>query len=206
MPSSLNATARRVRIERAPVGLVAWREWVHRTLENVARASGYSLTIDGAKRAQNDENGATFEITGGTGGSSGIRPLQVKDDGTVSYGTILGVHPTIGGTPIAAGPALTWPESGTRYVIATVTGTPVQTTLASRTFTHSLSAPAVALSLTATNPTAADLVGTSSFVFPLAVWVDGVISQNGFGPIGGGLDDLLNGSGNAALNLTYPSS
>lgn len=135
-------------------------------------------------------------------------PLTIKKSGRVIYGTILGEEPTIGGVKLSHSPppTLSLPESGTSYIVATVTGTLAQTTLADRTFTHGMNVTAVELALAGTAPGAPGLLSSSgSYSFSLGVCTDGTLYNNGYGPITGGVDDILDGSGSAYLNLSFPA-
>ena len=134
-------------------------------------------------------------------------PLTVNYDGTVTYGTILGVEPLIDSERISLGPKLTFPSEGQQYVCATVTSTPTQTTIDGKVFTHALTDISIAISVEETDPGADGLVSDEgSYKFVLANLLNGVLYQNGFGPIGGGVDDLMTGDGMAALNLIYPGT
>ena len=132
-------------------------------------------------------------------------PLGLNPDGTINFGTILGAIPTIDGEPINASPQpkLEFAETGTQYVLVTVTGTPYQTTLFEKIFTHYLTEIEVTLTVVDEDPGPDGLIGTDEFTFILASVTDGRISPNGSGPITGGLDDLLTGDGQAQLNLGY---
>ena len=132
--------------------------------------------------------------------------LNVNANGTVTPSTIAGVVPTIGGDPINGTYTPLTIGSGTKHVIATITGTFVTSTLDSRVFVSpAMTGIAVALSVTTTLPTGADLVNnTGSFILLLATFVDGVKTlQNGQGPVGAVLQDNLDGSGDALLVVTF---
>lgn len=206
MGNANSSHSRRIRLGRPPVGLVPWQAWIVEALERIARLAGVQLQIDGAQSVSTGANGEIgVKIKRASLTASG--PLTVNEDGTVTYGTILGVEPTIGTTPIHEGPTLTLPASGTRWIVATVTGTPTQTTLSGDTFTHALTDIAVAIAVESADPSLTEgLHGTNEFKFTIAVLDSGVLYQNGVGPITGGLDDLMLGTGVAALNLSYPGS
>ena len=200
-------SSRRVRLQRAPaVGLVPWRKWVEHALERIAAATGTRLQIEGARRSMvHADGGMSFAGLDGGTGSGGA--LSIQSDGTVTYGTILGVEPTIGGTPISSGPALTIPGSGTRWIVANVSGTFTTSTLTGLIYAHTMTSIAVALAVSTTDPGSAGLLSSSgSYSFVLAKVIDGVIFQNGYGPIVGGIDDILDGSGTAALNIAFTAA
>jgi hypothetical protein len=116
--------------------------------------------------------------------------------------------PTIGGTALSAGtpPQLTITQSGTRYVVLIIDGTPQKTTLQERVFFHPVMDDiSVTIVSQSAAPTSEDLVGSSGqFKVLLATYVDGKkTSQNGYGPITGYVQDLLLGDGDGLLLLTY---
>lgn len=192
---------------RPPAGFGPQMRWLLLTvLPAIGRALGIKINISGASSSSKEADGSlNFRVKTVTSTASG--PLAVNEDGTVTYGTILGVEPTIDTTPIHEGPTLTLPSSGTRWIVATVTGTPTQTTLSGDTFTHALTDIAVAIAVESADPAVTEgLHGTNEFKFTIAVLDEGVLYQNGNGPITGGLDDLMLGTGVAALNLSYPGS
>jgi hypothetical protein len=141
------------------------------------------------------------------GGGSTAKPLQVKTDGTVVYGTICGEIPTIGGTLIndATPPAMTFPGTGQRYARVTITGTLAVTDgIFVRPVFSSITS--VVISLETTASTSAGLSGSSGvYTFDLASILNGVPSQNGFGPIGYELCDDLSGGAVAQIQLSYTS-
>ena len=132
--------------------------------------------------------------------------LDVSTAGIVKAGTILYEMPKIDSTPLDAAtpPHLTIPSSGTRYVIATITGTfDVVDSIFVRPIFSSITSVIISL---ATDPRDySDMVSASGvFKFALATFVDGVkTAQNGHGPITGELCDDLSGSATAQLNLTW---
>jgi hypothetical protein len=153
------------------------------------------------------------------GGGDSILPLTTKTASSaasniyvvVEPGTVLGAMPTIGGTALSAGtpPQLTITQSGTRYVVLNINGTPDTTTLDGQVFFHpAMSGIAVTITVETTSPTAADLISNiGDFEVLLATYVDGIkTSQNGYGPITGHVQDMLDGSGDGLLELTYAAS
>lgn len=207
MSAGLATETKKLRLPRMPAGVgPAFKTWLLTCIRLLARACNVQVMIDGSESASSGPNGnLNFKIKRASLTASG--PLTVNEDGTVTYGTILGVEPTIGTTPIHEGPTLTLPASGTRWIVATVTGTPTQTTLSGDTFTHALTDIAVAIAVESADPSLTEgLHGTNEFKFTIAVLDSGVLYQNGVGPITGGLDDLMLGTGVAALNLSYPGS
>lgn len=206
MMKSAQSTGK-VRAPRWPEGLVPWRQAVESFLNQIARKLGTQIEIKGATASQGgDSDTLSFDVSGSGSGSTSEQGLDCLADGRVVAATILGVMPTIGGdridgsyTPLTIG-------SGTKYIIATVTGTPDTTTLSGRVFFHpAMSSISVAISVTATAPTAGDLTSTSgTFKIHLATFVDGRrTAQNGHGPITGFVQDQLDGSGYGTLSPVW---
>lgn len=177
---------------------------------------GFQIVAEGLERLEGDSRSIRFKLRPGTGAAGATLPLNVNADGTVVPGTIGGAMPKIGTDRLDASPAptLTIPGSGTRYVIATITGQMTARTLAGQIYTHAtLANLTVAISLTSTAPVAADLQATfpgagtlSSFKIHLATFVDGnKTAQNGYGPITYLLQDNLDGSGLTTLIPTWAS-
>jgi hypothetical protein len=123
-----------LRLPPAPTGYKAFQRWTIAAIRRIAAYAGISLQIDGADSMSiGSDGGFLAKITSGSG--AGTRPLQsiLVSELTLQVltGTILGAMPTISGTRLDASspPTLTAPSSGTRYVVATITGTPVTTTI-----------------------------------------------------------------------------
>ena len=204
MPSP-SASTKEVRLDIPAGGLrFVTKDMLRRVLRAMGRQLGIDIRIDGATRSSADGNTLTFTVP--PGGNSTASGLDVAAAGTVTAATILGVMPTIGGDPIDDAYTALTISSGTRYVIATVTGTPVTTTLSGRVFFGpAMTSISVAITETGTAPDSGDLSGSDgTFAFLLATFVDGVkTAQNGHGPITGFVQDHLDGSGNGTLILTY---
>lgn len=196
---------KRVRAPRWPKGFNPWRQVVERVVELLCEKANLRLQIQGAAAASGDDSEeVNLRIEAASGRVK--QPLEVNADGTVEFGTILGAVPTIGGTPIGGSAALSLPSSGTSYIIARINATPVTTTLSGQTFTHGIVGVNVQL-LVGGDPGSSGLVSsTGNYSFILATVVDGQPSNNGYGPIIGGVDDDLTGSGVAYLNLGYGGS
>jgi len=140
-----------------------------------------------------------------------LNGLKIK----VASSTILGAMPTIGGVRLDAttAPTITVPSSGTRYVVATITGTPTTTTittsLGTRVFFHpTMGSITVEIAIATAAPTSADLFGsTGIFKIHLGTVVNGTsVASNGYGPIAGFVQDQLDGSGNGTLILNHPGA
>lgn len=204
MPSP-SASSKEVRLDLPAGGLrFVTKDMLRRVLRAMGRQLGLDIRIDGATRSSADGNTLTFTVPSGT--ASAASGLEVSADGRVTAATILGVMPTIGGSAIDDTYTALTISSGTRYVIATVSGTPVATTLSGRVFFGpAMTSISVAITETGTAPDAGDLSGsTGTFAFLLATFVDGdKTAQNGHGPITGFVQDHLDGSGNGTLQLTY---
>lgn len=157
--------------------------------------------------------GTCFDAGGGKAAPASLRPLHVTRTGIVIPGRICGAMPVIDVTPIddSPAPALELSGEGTEYVIATVVAVATVSVLDGNSMTlPALTGVTVTLSVTTTLPTADNLVSTPSggyvtFIVHLATFVDGVkTAQNGWGPIGGYLQDLYTGTGACLLVLLYP--
>lgn len=197
----------KVRTPRWPKGLAPWRATVEAFLAQLSRKLGTQIEIKGATAAQGDgSDSLSFDVAAGGGSSSASQGLDCLADGQVVPATILGAMPTIGGDPIDGDYTPLTIGSGLRYVIATVSGTPVTTTLGGRVFFHpAMASISVAISVTTTAPTSLDLTSTSgTFKFLLATFNDGQrTAQNGHGPVTGFVQDHLDGSGYGTLSLTW---
>lgn len=195
-------------LPRVPKGLAGRVAWCIAALPRIAKAAGLNLQIIGAKRASTSGGAAEVQISPGGDGEA-VLPLNVDENGVVTPGTIGGVMPTISGTALddATPPVLTIGSSGTKYVIANITGTFSSSTLGSATFIGAaMSSISVTITVTSTALTDADARSTSgSFKLLLATFQDGVkTAQNGYGPLGIYIQDALNGSGTGLLVVTYP--
>ena len=151
--------------------------------------------------------------------STTLRPLEIVSASSVTIkvttSTILGAMPTIGGVRLDAttAPTITVPSSGTRYVVATITGTPTTTTvttsLGTRVFFHpTMGSITVDIAIATTAPTSADLFGsTGIFKIHLGTVINGTsVASNGYGPITGFVQDQLDGSGDGTLILNHPGT
>jgi hypothetical protein len=151
--------------------------------------------------------------------TSSLKPLEIVSASRLKIkvitGSILGAMPTIGGVRLdsSTAPTITVPETGTRYVVGNITGTPVNTTittsLGTRVFFHpTMSSIVVTITLETTAPTSADLFGsTGIFKIHLGTVNNGTsIFNNGYGPITGFVQDQLDGSGNGTLVLNHPGT
>jgi len=207
MGISTTAAKKPIRSPRFPEGLSPWRALVERTLDQLCRASGHAIQIDGAQSGSTGADGTQqFRIPSGSGGND-ASALFVRTNGSVVPSTIGGVMPTIGGTALDAGtpPTLSLSGSGTEYVIATISGTVIKTTLSGRDFFHPMTDITVALSVTTTAITSGDsFKDASPFKLLLATFVDGVkTAQIGRGPISLTWNDDLTGAGSAQMVATW---
>jgi len=144
------------------------------------------------------------------GGGSAIKPLNVSISGRVVAGTVGGVMPKIGGTPLDDSPAplLTIPASGTQYVRLNISGTlSTQTYSGSSFVTAAFTTLSVTVTVTTTAPSLSDSSGTTgNYKIYLATFVNGIKTlQNGYGPIGLTIQDSLDGSGTGILVTNYPA-
>lgn len=177
MAISSSSAKKPIRSPRFPEGLSPWRALVERTLDQLCRASGQSIQIDGATSGSTGADGTQqFRIPAGTGGSTDASaPFYVRSDGSVVPGTIGGVTPTIGGDAIddSPPPTLTISGSGTVYVVATISLT---LEVDAGVFVEGYSAiSSIVLTATGTDPGSGGMLSTTGeFKFKLATFVDGV--------------------------------
>lgn len=177
MGISSTSAKKPIRSPRFPEGLSPWRALVERTLDQLCRASGQSIQIDGAQSGSTGADGTQqFRIPAGTGGSTDASaPFYVRSDGSVVPGTIGGVTPTIGGDAIddSPPPTLTISGSGTDYVVATINST---LSVYDGVFVEGYSAiSSVVFTATSTDPGDGGMLSTTGeFKLKLATFVDGV--------------------------------
>lgn len=167
---------------------------------------GFSVESDAFDYVRARGNHLTLGMAA-AGEAASTEPFFVNATGGIVAGTLIGVVPTISGTPIDSLPApvLALSGTGTEYVVATVTSTPDITTLAGRDFHHPLlSSVSIALSVTGTVPTLADMQSDSgTFIIGIATFVDGVKTSQWFtGSKTGLVQDALDGSGIGQLVLS----
>lgn len=197
-----------LRLPPMPKGYRALKLWLAAALRRIGQLSGTSIQIDGAEGASVGTDGTLrFKVGGGAAATQG---LDVGSDGKVIAATVMGVMPTIGGTPLddATPPLLTIPSSGTRHITVNVSGTFAlkASTFVLPTFS---AAPTVTITVETSDPGYAGThnVSTGTFKFLLATFVDGVkTAQNGHGPVSAEICDSLNQDAKANLNLTWASA
>jgi len=143
-----------------------------------------------------------------------VLALTIKKTGVVKYGTIMGVEPMIGGEGLSNSPppTLTLPGTGLSYIVVTLKGAATQTTLAGRTFTTVDTFSSAVITVEGSDPGSAGLScaspdgdGNCSYQFLLGIVSDGAPYNNGYGPISGGVNDTLDGSGTTVLTLIWPT-
>lgn len=176
MAISSTAAKKPIRSPRFPEGLSPWRALVERTLDQLCRASGHAIQIDGAQSGGTGADGTQqFRIPAGSGGNDASAPFYVRSDGSVVPGTIGGVTPTIGGDDIddSPPPTLSISGSGTDYVVATISLT---LEVDAGVYVEGYSAiSSIVLTATGTDPGSGGMLSTTGeFKFKLATFVDGV--------------------------------
>lgn len=176
MAISSTAAKKPIRSPRFPEGLSPWRALVERTLDQLCRASGHAIQIDGAQSGGTGADGTQqFRVPAGSGGNDASASLFVRSDGSVVPGTIGGVTPTIGGDDIddSPPPTLSISGSGTDYVVVTINST---LSVDGGVYVEGYSAiSSVVITATSTDPGSAGMLSTTGvFKLKLATFVDGV--------------------------------
>ena len=177
MAISSTAAKKPIRSPRFPEGLSPWRALVERTLDQLCRASGHAIQIDGAQSGGTGADGTQqFRVPAGTGGGNDASAsLFVRSAGSGGPGTIGGVPPAIGGDDSAASPppTLSISGSGTDYVVVTINST---LSVDGGVYVEGYSAiSSVVITATSTDPGSAGMLSTTGvFKLKLATFVDGV--------------------------------